>query len=236
LIQELQVMNVQMRIITEENVDQLLSMSFSDNINKLAKIYSWNNTDDAIKAVNVETFRAIRRDFIDDISSSPSSSGNSQESSQENTSYSTVTPSPEVQQQVWHMPQPYISDSPPPPMQEWQTPQPSDYPPESVMALLLKQTPQPSNSQSSSSVSGYHVPTSSSGYHPQNTPPSDNNVNSVNNIKSNILEVEKPVEETQSGTVGENGENKVEPSTSSNSNSNSNTNTNSTSEIKKISI
>ena len=35
LIQELQIMNVQMRIITEENVDQLLSMSFSNNINKL---------------------------------------------------------------------------------------------------------------------------------------------------------------------------------------------------------
>jgi len=37
LIQELQVMNVQMRIITEENIDQLLSMSYSDNINKLLK-------------------------------------------------------------------------------------------------------------------------------------------------------------------------------------------------------
>ena len=37
LIQELQVMNVKMRIITEENVDQLLSMSYSDNINKLLK-------------------------------------------------------------------------------------------------------------------------------------------------------------------------------------------------------
>jgi len=35
LIQELQVMNVQMRIITDDNVDQLLSMSYSDNINKL---------------------------------------------------------------------------------------------------------------------------------------------------------------------------------------------------------
>jgi len=35
LIQELQVMNIQMRIITEDNVDQLLSMSYSDNINKL---------------------------------------------------------------------------------------------------------------------------------------------------------------------------------------------------------
>ena len=32
LMQELQVMNVQMRIITDDNVDQLLSMSYSDNI------------------------------------------------------------------------------------------------------------------------------------------------------------------------------------------------------------
>ena len=35
LIQELQAMNVQMRIITDENVDQLMSMSYSNNINKL---------------------------------------------------------------------------------------------------------------------------------------------------------------------------------------------------------
>jgi DNA-directed RNA polymerase II subunit RPB2 len=35
LIQELQVMNIQMRIITDENVDQLLSMSYSNNISKL---------------------------------------------------------------------------------------------------------------------------------------------------------------------------------------------------------
>jgi DNA-directed RNA polymerase II subunit RPB2 len=35
LIQELLVMNVQMRIITDDNVDQLLSMSYSNNINKL---------------------------------------------------------------------------------------------------------------------------------------------------------------------------------------------------------
>jgi DNA-directed RNA polymerase II subunit RPB2 len=35
LIQELQAMNIQMRIITDDNVDQLLSMSYSNNINKL---------------------------------------------------------------------------------------------------------------------------------------------------------------------------------------------------------
>jgi DNA-directed RNA polymerase II subunit RPB2 len=38
LIQELQVMNVQMRIITDDNVDQLLSMSYSDNAAKLMQI------------------------------------------------------------------------------------------------------------------------------------------------------------------------------------------------------
>jgi hypothetical protein len=37
LIQELQSMNIQMRVITEENIDQLTSMSFSDNIKKLNK-------------------------------------------------------------------------------------------------------------------------------------------------------------------------------------------------------
>jgi len=35
LVQELQVMNVQMRIITEDNVEQLMNMSFSNNMNKL---------------------------------------------------------------------------------------------------------------------------------------------------------------------------------------------------------
>ena len=50
LIQELQVMNVQMRIITEDNIDQLLSMSYSDNINKLMK--SDNTIQDTIKEIN----------------------------------------------------------------------------------------------------------------------------------------------------------------------------------------
>lgn len=37
LIQELQVMNIQMHLITDENVDQLMSMSYSNNISKLLK-------------------------------------------------------------------------------------------------------------------------------------------------------------------------------------------------------
>jgi hypothetical protein len=50
LIQELQVMNVQMRIITEDNIDQLLSMSYSDNISKL--MYSDKSVNDNITELN----------------------------------------------------------------------------------------------------------------------------------------------------------------------------------------
>ena len=44
LIQELQVMNIQMRIITEDNIDKLLNMSYSDNINKLLQTDSGDIT------------------------------------------------------------------------------------------------------------------------------------------------------------------------------------------------
>ena len=57
LIQELQVMNVQMRIITEENVDQLLSMSYSDNINKLLK--SDKPVEELIKTAIRDTQRSL---------------------------------------------------------------------------------------------------------------------------------------------------------------------------------
>jgi DNA-directed RNA polymerase II subunit RPB2 len=45
LIQELQVMNVQMRIITDENIDQLMSMSYSNNISKLLNKESEQNKE-----------------------------------------------------------------------------------------------------------------------------------------------------------------------------------------------
>jgi DNA-directed RNA polymerase II subunit RPB2 len=60
LMQELQVMNVQMRIITDENVDQLLSMSYSDNINKLMK------SNDTIKNLFNQMKYNIRKDILDD--------------------------------------------------------------------------------------------------------------------------------------------------------------------------
>jgi DNA-directed RNA polymerase II subunit RPB2 len=55
LIQELQVMNVQMRIITDENIDQLISMSYSNNITKLL-----NKPEDSSK----EEIERIIKDYV----------------------------------------------------------------------------------------------------------------------------------------------------------------------------
>jgi DNA-directed RNA polymerase beta subunit len=45
LIQELLTMNVQMRLITEDNIDQITSMSYSDNIGKLLHIKAETNEE-----------------------------------------------------------------------------------------------------------------------------------------------------------------------------------------------
>jgi len=49
LLQELMTMNIQMRIITEDNIDQLQSMSFSDNIIKLTDLLEPNEVLKAAK-------------------------------------------------------------------------------------------------------------------------------------------------------------------------------------------
>ena len=46
LIQELQVMNVQLRLITEDNIDQITSMNFSSNANKLAGLDNLEDVND----------------------------------------------------------------------------------------------------------------------------------------------------------------------------------------------
>ena len=69
LIQELQVMNVQMRIITEENVDQLLNLSYqSKNLNKLMNL---NDTD--FKDINA-LVNQYKRQLNDKISKSSNES------------------------------------------------------------------------------------------------------------------------------------------------------------------
>jgi hypothetical protein len=60
LIQELQIMNIQMHIITEENIDQLLSMSYSENINKLMR--SDKPTSELIKQISEDINKKLRKD------------------------------------------------------------------------------------------------------------------------------------------------------------------------------
>ena len=57
LIQELQSMNIQMRVITEDNIDQLMSMSYSNNLNKLTG--NDNNIVDYGKNVKTEKRRQM---------------------------------------------------------------------------------------------------------------------------------------------------------------------------------
>jgi len=75
LIQELQVMNIQMRIITDENVDQLLSMSYSNNINKLLRKETERSTENIDKLIKdyvkemsqLQTSKLLRRDEIPEL-------------------------------------------------------------------------------------------------------------------------------------------------------------------------
>jgi DNA-directed RNA polymerase II subunit RPB2 len=72
LIQELQTMNIQMRIITDENVDQLLSLSFSNNINELLQISSDNvGEDDETTILNLKRSIASVRINIQAILTKP---------------------------------------------------------------------------------------------------------------------------------------------------------------------
>ena len=59
LIQELEVLNIQMRLITDDNVDQLLNMSYSNNIAKLLKIEEPTDTIDYSKTITKEYYREV---------------------------------------------------------------------------------------------------------------------------------------------------------------------------------
>ena len=60
LMQELQVMNINMRVITEDNVDQLSSMNFSDNANLLAGI---DNIENVISNVDASIIVTAHDEF-----------------------------------------------------------------------------------------------------------------------------------------------------------------------------
>jgi hypothetical protein len=63
LIQELQVMNIQMRIITDDNIDKLMSMSYSDNYKLLLQTDEKNMTT-VIKNYNVKITKKLNETKI----------------------------------------------------------------------------------------------------------------------------------------------------------------------------
>jgi hypothetical protein len=94
LIQELQVMNVQMRIITDENVDQLLNMSYSNNVNKLLK------TNDSIDLI----FKNVSATMNSELKKNRAIENQYQippiEEFGENPEFGNITASPEEMQQM----------------------------------------------------------------------------------------------------------------------------------------
>ena len=62
LIQELQAMNINMRIITEDNIDQLSSMNFSSNANHLAQITELDNLEGGLISLYQQTYAKMRNE------------------------------------------------------------------------------------------------------------------------------------------------------------------------------
>jgi hypothetical protein len=248
LIHELQVMNVQMRIITDENVDQLLSMSFSNNINKLTKVNN-NNINDAIQKLNLQVRRGIDKAFdrpkrlpfeseTSDTSESDVIDSNSESMSETTMPYNPIEfYGPESQEQMQQQQMPpheipthqmtsqyqYVTDSPPSPSEVWQ-----------IQPQYDSNSPgyNPNTPPQMSSSPGYNPNTppqmsSSPGYNP-NTPPTP-----PNNANSTILEVAPPVPQEENASLNsstENGEEQNKPIEQSSSGGNN------SSEIKKIII
>jgi len=64
LIQELQVMNVQMRLITEDNIDQITSMNFSSNANKLAGLDNLEDVNNGLTELIRSSTEEMRKNDI----------------------------------------------------------------------------------------------------------------------------------------------------------------------------
>jgi DNA-directed RNA polymerase beta subunit len=65
LIQELAVLNVQMRIITDNNVDQLLNMSYSNNITKLLKLEESKDKNEDKEIITFEMYNELYKKYLE---------------------------------------------------------------------------------------------------------------------------------------------------------------------------
>jgi len=199
LIQELQVMNIQMRIITDENIDQLMSMSYSNNITKLLhqegetkeeletiiKDYSKNIINEINKQSVLETKQIQEKPIIPspvEIESTPPYAPDSPPYAPDSPPYAPDSPpyAPNSPPYAPNSP-PYAPNSPPyapnsPPYAPNSPPYAPDSPP------YAPRTPpnSPPNSPSNS---------------PPRTPPNSPPPNILNQNVATILEVPKQTEE-----------------------------------------
>jgi hypothetical protein len=203
MIQELQVMNVQMRIITDDNVDQLLSMSFSENINKL--MMSDKPVPELIKQINDNINKQLRQDVkVDEVIEAPVLPEPVKIESDD-----IITPTPESL--------PYNPNESPPFAPNSPAYNPNESPPfaPNSPAYMPSQSPEQNNNSSSqynpetppyAPYSPAYMPSqspeqnnSSSQYNPYESD-SDSNINKSKKsfiINPNILEVEKPKEKEE---------------------------------------
>jgi DNA-directed RNA polymerase II subunit RPB2 len=102
LIQELQVMNIQMRIITEDNINNFDSITFSNNISNLVK------EDDFYKAINNTLFDMRNIAYLDKQTPSNIPSINKEPKSPDNSPFQPPspdnTPPESVNSVVWQVP------------------------------------------------------------------------------------------------------------------------------------
>ena len=202
LIQELQVMNIQMRIITDENVDQLLSMSYSNNINKLLHKEEDRNMEkmDALIKEYVrqmaETQKIQAKPLISDETPeipTPLGEEDIKRSQQESPQYA-----PDYAQQ--ESPQFALQESPP-------------YAPDGSPEFTLQESPPYAPDKSpeyAQQESPPYAPDKSPEYAQQESPPYAPDFKQDNTQVSSILEVPKVIEDkTLSPSSTENGDNKV---------------------------
>ena len=199
LIQELQVMNIQMRIITDANIDQLMSMSYSNNITKLLhqegetkeeletiiKDYSKNIINEINKQSVLETKQIQEKPIIPspvEIESTPPYAPNSPPYAPDSPPYAPDSPpyAPNSPPYAPNSP-PYAPDSPPyapnsPPYAPDSPPYAPDSPP--VTQQYAPRTPPNSPPNS-----------------PPRTPPNSPPPNILNQNVATILEVPKETEE-----------------------------------------
>ena len=199
LIQELQVMNIQMRIITDANIDQLMSMSYSNNITKLLhqegetkeeletiiKDYSKNIINEINKQSVLETKQIQEKPIIPspvEIESTPPYAPNSPPYAPDSLPYAPNSP-PYAPNSP-----PYAPDSPPyapnsPPYAPDSPPYAPDSPPYAPDSPPVTQQYAP------------RTPPNSPPNSPPRTPPNSPPPNILNQNVATILEVPKETEE-----------------------------------------